>query len=630
MRILIISLLLIVTGQAPAGENQITRKTLVVGSQPDYPPFVTGDTEETASGFAVELWKAVAAEKNIDYTLRIRPLSQLIEEFQKGQIDALINFTDSKERRLYADFTVSTNIDKFTGFVRNGQAAIHSIADLSGKSIIVLDGGLAQEWAMSKGWQQQLVPVKTAAQGLQILAAGQHDIMLTGKLPGMQIINKLELQNIQTLDIELGIPLKDAIAVQINNPDLLAEINDGLALIKANGRYDLLFEQWLGIYEESDALNHILRRYSAPLALILAVILGSAYYKWHADRRLSQRQILAIQQRTQLALDGGDLGMWDWDVPSGKVFFNERWCGMLGYRQDEVEPHYSSKEKLIHPDDWAHINPVLNDHLAGKIPRYEAEHRMLHKNGQWIWVLNRGKVMERGSNGKPLRVVGTHHDISDRKNQEQRRIEQEKAHRNTLVREVHHRIKNNIQGITGILRQYPLTHPETLAPINQAVSQMHSIAVLYGLQGQDSLSRVHLSELLGAIVNEIGTLWKMPLKLDKAADWPGFIITENEAVPIALILNELAMNAVKHGNNSGYAEISLRTGDSDGSVQIAIHNHGALPPGFNFKEQTRINTGLNLVASLLPPVGAKLTIEQQGPVVIALLELHPPVLAKVT
>ncbi|MGZ8919122.1 MAG: transporter substrate-binding domain-containing protein, partial [Methylobacter sp.] len=353
MRFLIISLLLIVTGQAPAGESQILPKTLVVGSEPDFPPFALGKTEETADGFSVELWKAVALESNINYTFRVRPFYQLLEEFKKGQIDVLVNLAESDERKRYADFTVPTMIDKGAIFVRKGQAAIHSEADLIGKSIIVMKGGLVHDYALSKGWQKQLVQVKDAEEGMKLLAAGKHDVMLMVKLPGMQTIKKLKLSNIHALDIGIGNALKLSFAVRKGESDLLAEINDGLALTKSNGVYGKLFDKWFGVYEESEILDRILNRYLAPVALILAVFFGYIYYKWRAERKFAQQQILNYQQRTQLALEGADLGLWDWDVPSGNVFFNERWCNMLGYQADEIASHLSSWETLVHPDDWA-------------------------------------------------------------------------------------------------------------------------------------------------------------------------------------------------------------------------------------------------------------------------------------
>jgi PAS domain S-box-containing protein len=348
-------------------------------------------------------------------------------------------------------------------------------------------------------------------------------------------------------------------------------------------------------------------------------------------RKLAEQRLKISQERLYLALQGANDGMWDWNYQTDEVYFSPRWKSMLGYADNELENHMDTWSKLVDPADRDFVYQQAKDHVEGRLPKFEVEFRMRHKDGHWVYILSRGKLAV-DSNGKklmPIRMIGTHVDISDRKNQEQQRLAQERMHRNTLVQEVHHRVKNNIQGIIGILRQFAAKHPETLAPINHAVSQMQSIAVIYGLQGQDSLSRVSLIELLGAILEGIEFLWKVQFKLDRPPDWPEYIITENEAVPLALVLNELVLNAVKYGNNSDYVKISLRANVSDGSVQIAIRNHGNLPAGFNFDNKLQLNTGLNLVASLLPPKGARLSFEQQGSLVVALLELYPPIIKRI-
>ena len=131
-------------------------------------------------------------------------------------------------------------------------------------------------------------------------------------------------------------------------------------------------------------------------------------------KQLNQK-LSESQQRLELALDGGDMGMWDWHIPSGKVLFNERFCKMLGYSLEEIEPHVSSWQQRVHPDDWPAINQSLEPHLRGESLAYESEHRMRHKDGHWIWVQDSGKVVERDHEGKAHRVVGTHIDISERK-----------------------------------------------------------------------------------------------------------------------------------------------------------------------------------------------------------------------
>lgn len=123
--------------------------------------------------------------------------------------------------------------------------------------------------------------------------------------------------------------------------------------------------------------------------------------------------------RLDLAMKGADLGVWDWNIPSGKTFSDPRWATMLGYSLEEIEPKVREWEQLIHPDDLQRVTERLNDHLAARTPYYESEHRVLTKSGEWRWVLDRGKVFERDVEGKPIRVTGTHLDITERKRAEQ-------------------------------------------------------------------------------------------------------------------------------------------------------------------------------------------------------------------
>jgi len=125
------------------------------------------------------------------------------------------------------------------------------------------------------------------------------------------------------------------------------------------------------------------------------------------------------EEKLAVALEGADLGSWNWDVQSGEISFDERWAGMLGYRIDEIEPHVKSWEALVHPDDLPRALETLNDHLEGRTPFYETEHRLRHKSGVWVWVLDRGRVVDRDADGRPIRAAGTHLNISERKRAEE-------------------------------------------------------------------------------------------------------------------------------------------------------------------------------------------------------------------
>jgi diguanylate cyclase (GGDEF)-like protein/PAS domain S-box-containing protein len=124
-------------------------------------------------------------------------------------------------------------------------------------------------------------------------------------------------------------------------------------------------------------------------------------------------------ERLDLALKGADLGVWDWNVPTGETFSDPKWTTMLGYSLGEIEPKVGGWERLIHPDDLERVTELLNNHLEARTPYYESEHRVCTKSGEWRWILDRGKVFERDAEGRPIRVTGTHLDITERKCAEQ-------------------------------------------------------------------------------------------------------------------------------------------------------------------------------------------------------------------
>lgn len=142
-------------------------------------------------------------------------------------------------------------------------------------------------------------------------------------------------------------------------------------------------------------------------------------HRLETEQELTTARLRESEERLVLVLHGGDLGLWDWHLPSGKVTYNERWATMLGYGSDEIAPHLDSWSDLVHPDDWPSIHAVLNPHLRGDTASYECEYRMRHKAGHWEWILSRGQVVERDAAGAAVRAAGTHLNISARKQVEQ-------------------------------------------------------------------------------------------------------------------------------------------------------------------------------------------------------------------
>jgi PAS domain S-box-containing protein len=138
-----------------------------------------------------------------------------------------------------------------------------------------------------------------------------------------------------------------------------------------------------------------------------------------AERKKAEEALRESQERLELAMEGAELGMWDWNIQTGKLVFNRRWAEMLGYSPDEIRPYIDSWEESIHAEDAERVKEVLNRHVAGETPSYVMEYRIRTKSGGQRWVLARGKVVRRDNEGRPLRATGTRLDITDRKRTEE-------------------------------------------------------------------------------------------------------------------------------------------------------------------------------------------------------------------
>jgi len=116
--------------------------------------------------------------------------------------------------------------------------------------------------------------------------------------------------------------------------------------------------------------------------------------------------------RLAYAVEATNDGLWDWSIPTGAIYFSPRWCRMLGYEPNELAGHVSAWEQLLHPEDHPVVLAAIQAHLRGETEFYQTEQRLRAKDGRWRWILDRGKVVERDPEGRPLRMTGTHTDIT--------------------------------------------------------------------------------------------------------------------------------------------------------------------------------------------------------------------------
>ena len=253
------------------------------------------------------------------------------------------------------------------------------------------------------------------------------------------------------IDLTLGI-----IEV-VNNPEfqpIVLHIFDGNQSSPANMLFDktyhdpadntFLYQQrrinfngkeWLLTFDSRDALYQanytqmwfILLTGMVMSGLLFGLMLSIINTRSNAER-LAQQQTQEIvsskalleksEFRWHFALEGAGDGVWDWDIAHDTIYYSKRWKEMLGYSEDEVGDSLDEWKNRIHPEDRQAALAIAEDYFAGKLDNYFIEHRLQCKNGDYKWIVSRGMIVARDEAGKPLRIIGTHADINERKQME--------------------------------------------------------------------------------------------------------------------------------------------------------------------------------------------------------------------
>ncbi|MSM39412.1 MAG: transporter substrate-binding domain-containing protein [Geobacter sp.] len=251
----------------------IADRTIVVGGDRDYPPYEYIDANGKPAGFNVELTRAIAEVMGMKVEFRLGGWSEMRSALQSGRVDVLQGMSFSADRAREVEFSLPHAMVNHAVFARRDSPTVHSLAELAGKSVAVHRGGIMHDMLVREGFTGTLRLTPTPADALRLVAAGETDFAIVAIVPGMYMIRELKLSNLVPVVRNVATH-RYGYAVKKGNVELLSRFNEGLAILRKTGQYELIYNKWLGVLEPAQVDLRTLARYGAVVVIPLVVLLG--------------------------------------------------------------------------------------------------------------------------------------------------------------------------------------------------------------------------------------------------------------------------------------------------------------------------------------------------------------------
>jgi PAS domain S-box-containing protein len=255
-------------GNISCGNNlpEALNRTITVKGDRYYPPYEFINEQGEPDGFNIELFRELAKVLHLRYKLELEPWYIIRAQLENKEIDVITGMMISEERAKKVRFGIPHNIIIPGLFTRKNEN-INTIEDLAGKQVIVRSGDRMHDYLIENNITNYIIPVENQTDALQMLNDGKYDAALISNYQGAFLIKKMKLKNLTAKTIEID-PQKYALAVNLDNLELIGLLNTGLYQLKANGTFDKLYEKWFEVYEHES----LIKKYWILLATIAMVI----------------------------------------------------------------------------------------------------------------------------------------------------------------------------------------------------------------------------------------------------------------------------------------------------------------------------------------------------------------------
>ncbi len=418
-------------GLCPAlpAETVPQRNTITVAAEPDYPPYSFVGKDGKAAGFSIDLFRAAAAAAGLEPEIRVGVWERIKQDLAEGKIDALPLVGRTPEREAYYDFTMPYLSLHGAIFVKKGRKDIQSLGDLKDKSLAVMKGDNAEEFARREKISDRIYATHTFEEAFQALSKGEYDAVITQRIMGIELLKRTRIRNVIPLGLSLPEFRQDfCFAVKKGDDELLARLNEGLSIVIANDTYETLRYRWFGPGEGGKLSPADIFFFSLKIILPFIIFMGMAMIlilrREVRSRTLELQREIRDHKNTLESLHKQNLllgemekvtgiGGWEYDVKSKRVFWTDGAYTLHGVSKENYNPsEYGSDISFFLPEDQKILDKAFQKTLKTGEP-YRLELRLKTADGSDKWVRTSGHAEK--VKGNITRLYGNIADITESK-----------------------------------------------------------------------------------------------------------------------------------------------------------------------------------------------------------------------
>lgn len=335
--------------------------------------------------------------------------------------------------------------------------------------------------------------------------------------------------------------------------------------------------------------ERIVEVHSSPIVYENSKILFSIIHDI-TERVQNEKALKESQDRWKFALEGSGDGVWDWNVQTNEIYFSKQWKAMLGFEENEISNNFDEWSKRVHPDDIEKCYADIQLHLDGKLPFYSTIHRELCKDGSYKWILDRGKIVSYDENNKPIKMVGTHTDLTKRKEMENQLVKLN-ADKDLFISILAHDLKSPFNSILGFLnlleknvQNYDIEKTKKfLNLINSSAKNTFKLLediLIWGRSNSGKLpfkqEKLSLSDSCREVIENFELTTKNKnCSINYFSKEEILVFADNNM--LHTILRNLISNAIKFTNENGKISVNAAHDNSTATITVSDNGVGISP-----------------------------------------------------